>query len=425
MTGRRAKIEIVLLSSLDMKRSMKYGASLLGVRGDVAKPFTAVWVSHLLAEIFLLMHPALVPVFISEFKLSLFQAGLVVSVPSLTRLAITIPTGILADRFGAKNFIIMSMLRGGFAGIIVSQASSLYFLIAGLSLILISVSMYHPPGMSVIANLFPNETERANATGLHGASGSIGQAIGTISLGVLLVYGWRLSYLLFAIPLLVWAVLLARTRIPGLARQRSDKAKTIRDAFSPESELKHAPRNKSVRVGFFVLLFSMGLGALANSGIAAFMTTYMTSAENFSQEMASVVLGAGPLVGIVGAIVAGRFSSRFGAARSLMLIYFGQVLFLLGLVLLPSTILTTLSFLMYQFFLSAVWTPANSLVVSLMGEMGGGIAYSFFFLSNDAPAAVSPLIAAALIAGLGIVSPFFLAAILLVTCGLLTRFIRR
>jgi sugar phosphate permease len=168
----------------------------------------------------------------------------------------------------------------------------------------------------------------------------------------------------------------------------------------------------------------MGLNALANNGVAAFMTTYMTTTDNFSQEAASIIFGVGPLIGIVGALAAGFLSSKVDPEKSLMLIYFGQVTFLLGFVFLPSTIFTAASFLMYQFFLSAVWTPANSLVVSLMGEMGGGTAYSFFFFSHDAPGAISPLIAAVLIESLGVASPFILAVILLVSCGLLTKFIR-
>jgi MFS family permease len=166
-------------------------ASLLRVRSDTTRPFTVVWISHMLAEVFLLMHPALVPVFVYEFNLSLFEAGLLVTIPSLCRLAVTIPTGILADKLGPKRFIILSMLIGGVAGILVNQSANVYSLLVGLSLIMMSVTLYHPPGMSVIGRLFPNQAERSTAIGLHGASGSIGQALGTISLGLLLTFGWR------------------------------------------------------------------------------------------------------------------------------------------------------------------------------------------------------------------------------------------
>jgi len=375
----------------------------------------------MLAEVFLLMHPALVPVFIYEFNLSLFEAGLLVTIPSLCRLAVTIPTGILADKLGPRRFIILSMLIGGVAGILVNQSANVYSLLVGLSLIMMSVTLYHPPGMSVIGRLFPNQAERSTAIGLHGASGSIGQALGTISLGLLLTFGWRFSYLLFAIPLLTWAVVLAGMRIPQLAKRQLQPEPLI--TALQKRQATNSPTKKLISHGFSILLLSMGLNALANNGVAAFMTTYMITMD-FSQEVASIIFGIGPLIGIVGAIAAGYLSSKVGPEKSLMLIYFGQVTFLLGFVFLPSAILTAASFLMYQFFLSAVWTPANSLVVSLMGDIGGGTAYSFFFFSNDAPGAISPLIAAVLIESLGVASPFILAIILLVSCGLLTKFIK-
>jgi MFS family permease len=396
-------------------------ASLLRVRSDTTRPFTVVWISHMLAEVFLLMHPALVPVFIYEFNLSLFEAGLLVTIPSLCRLAVTIPTGILADKLGPRRFIILSMLIGGVAGILVNQSANVYSLLVGLSLIMMSVTLYHPPGMSVIGRLFPNQAERSTAIGLHGASGSIGQALGTISLGLLLTFGWRFSYLLFAIPLLIWAVVLSGMRIPQLAKRQLQPEPLI--TARQKRQMANSPTKKLISHGFSILLLSMGLNALANNGVAAFMTTYMTTMD-FSQEVASTIFGAGPLIGIVGAIAAGYLSSKVGPEKSLMLIYFGQVTFLLGFVFLPSAILTAASFLMYQFFLSAVWTPANSLVVSLMGDIGGGTAYSFFFFSNDAPGAISPLIAAVLIESLGVASPFILAIILLVSCGLLAKFIK-
>ena len=375
----------------------------------------------MLAEVFLLMHPALVPVFIYEFNLSLFEAGLLVTIPSLCRLAVTIPTGILADKLGPRRFIILSMLIGGVAGILVNQSANVYSLLVGLSLIMMSVTLYHPPGMSVIGRLFPNQAERSTAIGLHGASGSIGQALGTISLGLLLTFGWRFSYLLFAIPLLTWAVVLAGMRIPQLAKRQLQPEPLI--TARQKRQMANSPTKKLISHGFSILLLSMGLNALANNGVAAFMTTYMITMD-FSQEVASIIFGIGPLIGIVGAIAAGYLSSKVGPEKSLMLIYFGQVTFLLGFVFLPLAILTAASFLMYQFFLSAVWTPANSLVVSLMGDIGGGTAYSFFFFSNDAPGAISPLIAAVLIESLGVASPFILAIILLVSCGLLAKFIK-
>ena len=401
---------------------MQRKTSLFSIRSDAAKPFTAVWLTHLLVEIYLLMHPALVPVFRSEFNLSIFEAGLLITVPNLCRLVIVIPTGVFADRFGPRPFIILSMLMSGLSAILLSQSTSASVLLISLSLIMISVTLYHPPGLSVLGKLFPNQAERSKAIGLHGASGCIGQSLGTISLGLLMTQiGWRSCYLIFSAPLFAWAICLAKIRIPQLARQPNLSEK---DSEQREEAQMSAFKKPLMTFGFLLLLSSMGLNALANNGVSAFMTTYLTSAENLPLEVASVIFGIGPLIGIIGSIAAGYLSARLGDRNSLALFYLGQVIFLTGLITIAYLPLAALCFFMYQLFLAAIWTPSTSLVTSLKGRTRGGTAYSLFYFSGDALGAVSPLIAAILIGNLGIFSPFIFAIALLTTSALLVWLIK-
>jgi MFS family permease len=398
--------------------------SLLGIRRDALKPFGAVWLSHLLVEVFLLMHPALVPIFREEFGLSILQAGLLISIPSICRLIIVIPTGILADKYGSFRFVVVSLLLGGLSAILLSQTASVFILILSITLIMISVTLYHPPGMSVVSSLFPNQSERSRAMGWHGASGCIGQAVGTISLGLLLAqYGWRFSYLLFSFPVLFWGVALAKIGIPRSSRK--DRSLNPADPVVPETAKAHE-RSPVKKRGFLMFLSVMGLSALANGGIMAFMTTYLTSAQNLSLEMASIIFGLGPIIGIFGSVAAGYVSAKFGDKNSLVLIFLGQAIFLLGLIAIPFLALALFSFLMYQLFNHAVWTPSTSMVASFMGETGGGTAYSLFYFSHDLLGSASPLLAAVLIENLrfGLIAPFVFALGLLIMCTLMVRFIK-
>jgi len=405
------------------EKAVQKETSVLRLRRDALKPFGAVWFSHLLVEVFLLMPAALVPVFMREFGLSIFQAGLLIAVPSICRLIIVIPTGVFADKYGALPFLVLSLLIGGLSALLLSQTTSVFLLVVSITLITLSVTLYHPPGMSVVSSIFPDQKERSTAMGWHAASGCIGQALGAISLGLLLAgYGWRFSYLLFSFPLIFWAFSLTRIQIPQLSRKNPDaKADGL---IRSETVRSHAGKSSFNRLGFFLLASAMGLNALANGGISAFMTTYLTSAQNLSFELASIIFGAGPLIGIVGSIATGYVSARVGDRNSLALIFLGQVVFLLGLVAIPFVFLAMTCFLMYQLFLHALWTPSTSMVASLMGKTGGGTAYSVFYFASDLLGAASPLIAAVLIESLGLVSPFVLAVILLFTCSLLVGLIR-
>ena len=396
------------------------GTLVFRVRGEAARPFGVVWVSHLLVEIYLLMHPALLPVFRSEFGLSIFEAGLLVSVPSICRLVIVIPTGVFADRFGSKPFIVLSMLISGLSAVLLSQSSTAFVLLFSLSLIMISVTLYHPPGLSIVSRLFPEQAERSTAIGLHGASGCIGQSVGTISLGLLMPHiGWRNCYLLFSMPIIAWALAVARAKVPRLSRHAPKQESQAQNVH----KLSHQA-GSAFSFGFFLLLSAMGLNALANSGVSAFMTTYLTLSEDLSVELASIIFGAGPLIGIVGSLGAGFLSARLGDRNALALFFLGQVVFLIGLIGIPYLPLATVSFLMYELFLAAIWTPASSMVTNLMGRTGGGTAYSLFYFAGDALGAISPLIAATLITGLNILAPFVFAIALLATSALLVMLIK-
>lgn len=393
------------------------------IKSETVKPFSIVWTSHMLIEVFLLMHPALVPVFMKEFGLSVFEAGMIITVPSVCRLFFVLPTGILADKFGPRSLVILSMLVAGFAGILVSQSMTVSFLVVSLSLIMISVTLYHPPGLSILGRLFGNPKERNMAIGFHGTSGCIGQSLGTISLGLLLLqYGWRSCYLLFSVPLLAWTVILAKTKILKLSGKPDENSRSSERSTEDRCEPRNIPRSFKTQ-GFLILLATMGLNALANGSVGTFMTTYMTTQEHLTVETASIIFGAGPLMGIIGSLLGGYLSSKLGERNALSLTYIGQVVFLLGLITIASIPLAMLSFLIFQMFSASMWTPASSIVASLTDRSIGGRAYSLYFLSSDAFGATSPLIAAALITVFSIYTPFFFAIILLASNALLARLI--
>lgn len=403
--------------SICFQKLVEDKTSFLYSRKEVGKPFFAVWTSHLLVELFLLMPAALIPVYRAEFGLSLFQAGLLITIPNLCRLVIVIPTGIFADRLGPRPLIILSMLLAGSSALFLSQCSSAFVLLILLCTLAISVTLYHPPGMSVIGRLFSDSSERSTAMGLHGASGCIGQGIGTVTLGLLLAgFGWRFPYLLFSIPLLLWMTLLLRFRDPQLFRPERVRATTGQEK---------AADGKLLTRGFFLLLVTMGLNAFANTGVLAFTTTFFMISGGLSPQISSIVFGLAPLIGIVGALSAGVFASKLGDKRTLTLIYAGQAIFLFGLITIPLIELAAFSFLIFQMFSAALWTPATSMVTGLIGSNGGGKAYSFFYFAGDTLGAVSPLIAAIMIESVGILSPFVLGIILLGCSGLIVRFIRK
>jgi MFS family permease len=141
------------------------------------------------------MHAALIPVFMDEFALSIFESGLLVSIPLILTVSISIPYGVLTDRIGHRRLMMASLLVSGIAGLAISQAKDFYTLLFPLLFVPLASTLYHPPALSIVSEL-PPENWRNRVLGIHGAGGTTGVAIGPITLGLIMeTFGWRSAYL--------------------------------------------------------------------------------------------------------------------------------------------------------------------------------------------------------------------------------------
>ena len=134
-------------------------------------------ITHTFIHVFTMMHTALIPVFIKEFNLTIFEAGLLVSIPQAISVSISLPYGVIIDRIDPRKLIVLSLLMAGFGGLAVSQAGSFLMLLLPVSLIPLSSTIYHPPSLTIVSELLPEE-KRNRILGIHAAGGTTGVAIG-------------------------------------------------------------------------------------------------------------------------------------------------------------------------------------------------------------------------------------------------------
>lgn len=106
---------------------------------------------------FTMMHVALIPVFREEFKLSIYEAGLLVSIPQTISILISLPYGLIADRIDPRKLIALSLFITGFLGFFVSQSWSFIMLLASISFIPLSSSIYHPPALKMVSGIFSDK----------------------------------------------------------------------------------------------------------------------------------------------------------------------------------------------------------------------------------------------------------------------------
>lgn len=374
---------------------------------QMEKPFWIASFTHMFLEMFLLLQVALIPVFTKEFGLSLFEATLAVTVPTMVQLAVNIPAGILADRLKTRHLLFLSMMIEGGAALFLSQTSSYWALILGICVMRVSSPIYHVAGLSRISRLV-SRGRLSRSMGLHNALGSLGSAVGTISLSFFLsTMGWRWTYLFWSLPIVVWGLFVLRSRDLDVEQETRTE--------------NHGPRASRLSIimsaGFPVFLAFIGLRAVGVVGSTTFVPTFLVRERGVSEAVASLIFGLGPFMGIVGSLLGGYLGDRVGAKKILSLAVLGSALSLLCLALLTNIDSVVFTYLMFALCNNTIWSPMNTIVVDLVPVAERGLGFSMYFLTEGLVEAASPTIAVQVI-GLSSVSTLFLFGVGLVLASL-------
>lgn len=357
----------------------------------------ACTITHSFIHVFTFMHIALIPVFIEEFNLSIIQSALIASVPVICSILMSIPSGILADKIGHKTFMALSLLGSGISGLAVYQAKEFPTLLIALIFIDLSSTLYHPPSLSIVSELYPYEW-RNRALGIHGAGGTGGIAIGPITLGLLMDrFGWRLAYLVWAFPVIVSSFMLLK--IPKASKLKKNPSNQDRRIGSETEEEKNSSSTSVSEIltyGYVLLLLALVVKGTGDRGVSTYMTTFLVSYKDLTESAASLLFGLGSLLGIFGALSGGVLSDKIGTKRWITLAYAANMVTLL-LIATTNSWLLLMVYLCYGFLGSSTLAATSSLVAEFSSKKRRGFAYSVFMFTFGLTGTTSPLIAAKII----------------------------
>jgi len=361
------------------------------------KRFWSICLTHMFIEVYLLTQVALIPVFIQEFHLSLLEASLVASVPSMVQLLMIIPSGFLAEHFNTGRILSLSMLIEGGAALFLSQTRSFHMLILGVSLLKASSAIYHISGLSQISREAKLEV-MSRSMGFHNTLGCLGSALGVLSLSFFLTaVGWRGVYIFWAFPILVWAIVTSRLPTPGEVLPREVAV----DGRALPTRIRAL-----MTAGFMIFLVAVGLKEFGTTGVSTFMTTYLVGVKGLTEAVASLIFGLGPLTGIVGSLLGGYLGERLGAKRALGLAILGCVIMLPTLILPIQIYLITLFYLIYSTLSQSTYVPMNTLVTNLTPARSRGFGFSAYFFTENLIASIAPTAMAGVISLYGL--PYFI-----------------
>ncbi len=284
--------------------------------------------AHALVHVIELTYPALLTRIAADFGLRAVILGTIASVFSWAFGGSAIPAGFLTDRLGSRRVLLYAF--GGAAGslILVGISPNEWFLAGTLALLGFCIGLYHPAGLSLMAQ---GVRQRGLALGLHGVAGNVGQAVApALAIGLAVTVDWRLAFFVLAGAAAVMAVLLSVTTLPlrgeavvlsaadeapgKLAQVRGDSAagRGVTAQFVESGSQEAAPGRGFV-LPLILVYAAFVLSGIVYRGAITFLPQHLE--ELVDDDLGGAFATVALLMGAVGQLVGGALSQRVRLER--------------------------------------------------------------------------------------------------------------
>jgi MFS family permease len=168
--------------------------------------------------------------------------------------------------------ILISLIVSCFGILIVTQTYNYVTLIVAIILVSINITIYHPASYRFITQL--QARERLKALSIHEACGTLGVAVGPITVSVLMgVLGlnWRQVYIFWLIPVLVGIIAVVKIRSESRRVVREDKPDGSKTAVT-----------SLLTINLILFLIFLGVRMVAGQMVEIFIPIYLVDEKGVS-----------------------------------------------------------------------------------------------------------------------------------------------
>ncbi len=238
-----------------------------------------------------------------EFHVSDSQIGSLTLWFMLAYMAAAPITGWLGDRFPRKPMIVVAALFWSSINLLtafVHSYDSLNLRHAALGIGEASFGIFAP---AMLADFYP-EDQRNRVLTIFNIAVPVGAALGYLTGGFVgQHFGWRMSFVVSAVPGIAIALLIAlMLKEPARAARATDKAKLEKGIVL--SLLRNKPYLCSIG-GYAMVTFTLG-------GISWWMPSFLERVDGRSQQSAGFIMGAITVVaGLLGTIAGGTLAQKW------------------------------------------------------------------------------------------------------------------
>ena len=256
------------------------------------------------------LFPVILPAIKTSMGLNDVQVGGLSTAREAVGGLLMLPAGFLADSFAKHRPLILAfaLACGGLAYFLVGLAPSYIWALPAIGLVGVASAAWHPASVGSLSSRFPER--RGTALAVHGVGASVGDTVGPVCVGALLVViGWRRLLELHLIPALLLALVLWKSLGPIYTEE--GPGPNLRSYLSG---VKGMLRQRSV-IAIMVASSLMGMGRIS---VLTFLPIYLTEDLGYSSFALGFYVMLLYLMGMVSQPVMGIVSDRFGRKAVLL-----------------------------------------------------------------------------------------------------------
>jgi MFS family permease len=285
-------------------------------RGDRAGlTLTLLSVAHAAIHAQSALMPLVYPIVIVEFGLNAGDIGTFIAITTAVGGTMQLAYGFLTRWVARPVLLAGGQLLFGASLVVGGLSQSITQLLGAISAARVGASPQHPVGNALLSDRFPPE-RRGFAISAHISGGNVGTILVPFVGGALLLaFGWQTTLLLFGLPPLVIGLLV-------FAFVREDHA-AYRERARASGSLSAHLREVLAR-GDLRLILGASLVAAGGRGldiVAPFMVLYLAGPLGFDEATVGLLYALLLVGAVVGPILAGLLSDRFGRRRTLVAYY--------------------------------------------------------------------------------------------------------
>lgn len=350
------------------------------------------------------MRSTLFPVLKEEFALTNQQVGLIVAIPSLAQFLLSVPSGMVSDRFGPKKLMAASILIAAVGALLGSISTAPWMYIVASTLLTFNSTLYHPPAQSYVSDI-TSPKDRSRALGIWHSGGTTGVSLGPLSITILmglLAFNWRQVYGFWVIPILLGLVALYFVKpsseiVAEEEREKWEEEDTVDTLFNSN---------------MLYLLLSGTVRRFGGGLTTGFLSIWLAESQGWTVSQIGILLGISSLMGIIASPLGGELASRYGEKPWFSVTLLGSYAFFAFAFIAKGFWPFFLLFITHRFF-GILGMPANMTLTSRFSprkQRGVGFALSSIPMNVVMP--VAALVAAYIADTFGLYTIFMITSVI-------------